>query len=470
MHAADRKHSRLKATGLFPLVRLALSLVALCIGAAGLLFAPEAAAQTGGMKVRVVELDRPIDKVTARFIRRAIRAGEEGGAALIIIQINTPGGSLDATRSIVSDIFAATVPVAAYVGPEGAQAASAGTFIAAAAPYVAMAPATNIGAASVVGIQGEDLPETLGKKATEDAAAFLRSIAERRGRPVEPLEATVKVAAAYSAEEAVKNGIADFIAGNVSDVLRQLDGKEAAFSGGKVTLRLTGAELLYSKPTILDRSLGFLADPTVAFLLMSLGGLGVIVELWSPGLIVPGVLGATFLILGFAGLGQLPFSWAGIVLFAMAMALFFAETQHPGIGFFGITGAILLVLSGFFLISGFGQPGVSGPTLRVSLWVLGVMGGLVIAVMVLLIREDRLSRKAGPYVNPYSAQSLIGQTAEVVSPLSPQGQVRAAGEIWSAEVEDGVSVPVGGRVKVKATRDIWLIVEPLVTGDSHQAA
>jgi membrane-bound serine protease (ClpP class) len=421
---------------------------------------PQARDNASGHVV-VIELDREIDKVTARFIARHIHLAEKQGAGLIIIRLDTPGGTLESTRTIVREVFASSVPVAVYVAPEGAQAASAGTFIAAAATVVAMAPATNIGAAAVVGIQGEDLPETLGKKSTEDAAAFLRSIAERRGRPIEPLDATVRNAAAYSAEEAVKNGLADLIAKDTGDLLRQLDGSVAQVSSGEVTLSLTGVELRTAQLNLFERFLGFLANPTLAFLLMSLGGLGIVVELWSPGLIVPGVLGVIFLVLGFAGLGQLPFSWAGVALFVLAIALLIAEALHPGFGFFGVTGIIALILSGVFIIGGSGTPDFPDTALRVSRWLIVALGVSALAILALLIREVRLSRKAGPYVNPYSRENLVGQSGEVVLALDPQGQVRAAGEIWSAEAAGGSRIEIGRRVKVTATRDIWLIVEPL---------
>ena len=444
-------------------LRLWLPLVALALGAALLLAssARPAGAQSSSGHVVVIELNRAIDRLTARFIAKHIHGAEEQGAGLIIIRLDTPGGTLESTRAIVRDIFASSVPVAVYVAPAGAQAASAGTFIAASAAVVAMAPATNIGAASVVGAQGEDLPVTLGKKASEDAAAFMRSIAQRRGRPVQPLDATVRNAVAYSADEAVKNGIADLIAKDTDDLLHQLDGRSVQFSSGQVTLRLTGVELRTAKLNLFERFLGFLANPTLSFLLMSLGGLGIVVELWSPGLIVPGVLGVIFLVLGFAGLGQLPFSWAGVALFVLAISLLIAEALHPGFGFFGVTGIIALILSGVFVVGGLGTPDFPDNALRVSRWLLVALGVIALTLLALLIREIRLSRKAGLYVSPFSRASLVGQTAEVVLTLNPQGQVRAAGEIWSAEAAAGSRIEAGQRVRVTATRDIWLIVEPL---------
>lgn len=442
--------------------RLALYALLVAAGLVSMLAGQGSArAQGGAGEVVVVKLDRAIDAVSARYLARALRTADEDGAALVVIELDTPGGSLDSTRDMVTSILTSTVPVAVYVAPSGAHAASAGTFIAASAAVLAMAPATNIGAAAVVGIEGEDLPDTIAKKATEDAAAFLRDIATQRGRPVGLLEATVLEAKAYSASEAVTLGIADLSAPTLADLLRQLHGRTVKTALGEATLDLTGAPLRDTTMTFLDRVLAFLANPTLSFLLMSLGGLGIVVELWSPGLIVPGALGVIFLILGFAGLGQLPFSWAGIALFVVAMGLIFAETQSPGFGFLGVAGAVCLVLAGVFIVGGIGDPAVPGPSFRVSRWVLVGIGVGALAVTALFVREIRLSRKAGPYSSPYAASRLVGQTAEVVMSLSPEGQVRLEGEVWSAETASGQNVPAGQKVKVTATRDITLIVEPV---------
>ncbi len=465
-----RHATRRQTPGSFRPARLGLALAALLLGA--ILFAVSlqtTSAQTNAGPVYEIELSRAIDRVSARFIAKHIKRAEEADARLIIIRLDTPGGSLESTRDIVREIFASQVPIAVYVAPEGAHAASAGTFIAAAASVVAMAPATNIGAASPVGSQGEDLPDTLARKANEDAAAFIKSIAERRGRPTGPLEATVRTAAAYSAGEAVGNGIADLIAPSRFELLRALDGRTVQVASGEVTLDLTGAEVRTARPNIFERFLGFLANPTLSFLLMSLGGLGIIVEIWSPGLIVPATLGVVFLILGFAGLGQLPFSWAGLALFVLAMALLFAEALHPGIGFFGVAGVIVLLLSGIFIVGGIGTPDFPDSALRVSRWLLVGIGAVLLLLIAVFIRELRLSRKAGPYVSPLTSASLVGQTAEVVVPLSPKGQVRAAGETWSAEAAGGQRIEAGQQVTVTGTRDMWLIVEPARPGKAPAA-
>ncbi|MGI9657668.1 MAG: NfeD family protein, partial [Gaiellaceae bacterium] len=279
--------------------------------------------------VVVIELNGAIDRVTERYLDRAISDANKDGAGLIIIEIDTPGGLLDSTRSMVGDILASDVPVVAYVSPVGAQAASAGTFISVAAAWLAMAPTTNIGAASVVGSGGEDLPDTLGKKVTEDTTAFIRSIAAERDRPAEPLEATVTEAKAYSAEEAVELGIADEIATDLGTLIAGLDGRELEGAAGPVIVVTAGAPVEEVGMTFVERILSFIADPNVAFLLISLGSLAIIAEIYTAGLGLAGILGATALITGFAGVGNLPFSWAGVALLAATLVLFGLEAQAP---------------------------------------------------------------------------------------------------------------------------------------------
>ena len=227
---------------------------------------------------------------------------------------------------MVNAILESPVPTAVYVAPAGAHAASAGTFIGAAANILAMAPVTEIGAAAVVGGQGEDLSETLQVKANEDAAALIRGIAEKRGRNIEALEATVFEAKAYSAEEALEIGIADVVANDLDELLHWAEGRTVETATGEIVLEnLLNSRIEESKYSIWDRFLSAIANPNLAFLLISLGSLALIVELWNFGSFIPGTIGVALLVIGFAGVGQLPFQWAGIVLIALAMALLAAE-------------------------------------------------------------------------------------------------------------------------------------------------
>ncbi len=417
-------------------------------------------------RVVVIEFDGAIDKVSARFFSRAVNGAVDDRAGLIVVRLDTPGGLLSATRDMVGDILDSPVPVAVFVAPAGAQAASAGTFVASAGGVLAMAPATNIGAAAVVGGQGEDLPSTLKQKATQDAAAVLRSIADRRGRPAAALAATVLEARSYSAGEALKLGIADLAADDLSDLLRKLDGRSVDARDGAVTVRTAGAPVREVGMNLFERVLSFLADPTVAFLFISLGTLALAVELYSPGLWLPGTAGVILLILGFAGVGNLPFSWASLALFAVAIALFVAEALHPGIGLLGAVGTVALVLAGLFLVGSSGPPGLPGPAASVATWALVSVGAVLGLGMLWLTVEFQRARRAPAYASPYAHESLVGQVAEVSARLAPVGEVRVAGEAWSAELEGGGSAEVGERVQVRNRRGLSLVVRKLPAGEA----
>lgn len=447
--------------------RTGAGLIVLVAAALVLATARDAPSQDAAAPVVVVELDATIDNVSARFLGRALRDAERDHAPVVIIRIDTPGGLLTATREMVGDIFASRVPVVSYVSPEGAQAASAGTFVASAAALVAMAPATNIGAAAVVGGQGEDLPETLGRKATEDAAALIRSIAERRHRPVQPLEATVRKASSYSATEAVRLGIADLISPDLDSLVTTLDGRTLAAAGGDVLVRTDGAGVRTVEMGLLERLLAFLADPNIAFLLISLGTLALVVEFWSPGLWVPGAIGLICLILGFAGVGNLPFSWASLSLLGLAVLFFVLEALHPGVGLFGGFGTVSLVLGGLFMLGGSGAPELPGDALRVNTWLLVAVGAVGALLVVVFVRELRLSHRQ-VYVSPYARQRLVGELAEVTVRLAPRGEVRAAGEFWIAELRGAESADVGASVRIAELSEVGLLVEPAESGESDQ--
>ncbi|MGH3045958.1 MAG: NfeD family protein [Gaiellaceae bacterium] len=448
------------AAGRTPMLagRVVVRLLAFLAVAATLAVPGTAASQGagGGGPVTVVELDGAIDKVSARFLERALDEAEDRNSPIVVVRINTPGGVLDATRDMVGDIFGSTVPVVSYVAPEGAQAASAGTFVASAAAFLAMAPATNIGAAAVVGAGGQDLPETLSRKATEDAAALIRSIAGRRDRPVAPLEATVRQARSYSAQEAVELGVADLVASDLEQLLAELDGRTLGAAEGEVPVRTTGTEIHRIEMNLFERILSFLADPNIAFLLISLGALALAVEIWSPGLWMPGAIGVMSLILGFAGVGFLPFSWAAVALLVLAVLFFVLEGLHPGIGLFGVFGTVALVLGGLFMLGGSELP---GEALRVSRWLLAGIGIFALLLTLLLVREMRLSHRV-VYVSPYARERLLGELAEVTVRLAPHGEVRLAGETWTAELRGAGSAEVGERVRVADVSQLGFLVEP----------
>ena len=416
--------------------------------------------------VHVILLDRAIDPVSERYLVRELEDAH-GWFALVVILLDTPGGLLDSTRGMVNAILESRVPVAVYVSPSGAHAASAGTFIAAAANILAMAPVTEIGAAAVVGGQAEDLGETLQVKANEDAAALIRGIAEKRGRNVEALEATVFEAKAYSAEEALEIGIADFIAEDLDELLDWAKGRTVETAAGPIEIQSpliwTSENITYSEYGVWERFLSVIANPNLAFLLISLGSLALIVELWNFGSFIPGTIGIVLLILGFAGVGQLPFQWAGVVLILLAMALLAAEIfVTPGVGFFGIAGVIALILGGLFLFPfpSIEAPELPGGQIQVSRWLLAAIGAVVLLFVIWLIRELRVAARPGSYVPTGTSNLLIGTSVTVTKALEPVGEVYAAGEAWTARTSDRSEVETGHSVKVIEIEGITLIVEP----------
>ena len=443
---------------------VALWLASLALGVVG-----QAAAQS--REAHVVTIDGIINPVSDRFLERAIEDAEREGAVVVVLLLNTPGGLLSSTRRMVETIFASSVPVIVYVSPSGGRAASAGTFITAAGHVAAMAPGTNIGAASPISGQGEELPETLKEKIFEDTAAEIRSIAERRGRAVEPLEATVLEAKAYTANEALDLGIIDLVVSSVAELLEAVDGREVLVETGTgevtVTLDTAGLTLREVEMGFFDRLLALIADPNIAFLLLSVGGLGLVVEMWSPGLIFPGVAGVIALILAFMALGNLPGNWAGVALLLLAFVLIFAEANADGFGVLGALGVVSFVLGGVLLFAHFGTPSPVLPSLRVSLWALVPVSAALAAGVGGLTYSMVQSRRQQP-LEEAALLPFIGAGGVVTAVLNPRGTVRVRGESWTAHAADDERIERGTGIVVAAQDGALLTVER-ATGPGEQA-
>lgn len=409
---------------------------------------------TSGPHAALITIDDTIQPISAGFLSGAIDSATDDGAHLIIVGLDTAGGLLSSTRDMVEDILDAEIPVVVYVSPPGAQAASAGTFITAAAHVAAMAPTTNIGAASPVPGGGEDLPEILASKATQDAAAFMRSIAERRGRNVKALEETVLSAMAFSAVEALRENLIDLIANDIDDLMTKLDGRAVPLKDREVLLETDDLDVRTINRSPVERFLGFVADPNVAFLLLTIGGIGILVEVTSPGLLGPGIIGVIALALAFVALGNLPVNWAGVGLIALAMGLFFLEMQAPGIGVFGISGAIAFVL-GAFLLSGNLTPAIPTPSFRVSLWVIGTVSAILFSMLLLFVRT--VLHERGVHYSSTN-EALVGQVGRTTTTLDPHGTVQIASERWSAISDSGEPIPEGEEVMVLEVEGLTLKV------------
>ena len=453
---------------------VALCLVLIGMGVVVAIFDPanEASAQT--RTVLQLRIEDTINPVKSRVIARAVAAAVEEEAQLLVIELDTPGGLYGSTREIVETLLESEAPVAVFVSPRGAQAGSAGTFITAAGHVAAMAPGSNIGAATPVSGSGEDIGETLADKVTNDAAALIRSVAEERNRNADALEQTVRSAASYSASEALEADIIDLLADDLGDLLDQLDGRTVVTVSGEHTLELTDYDLQPLKMQWRERFVDFIANPNIAFLLISLGSLGLVFELMTPGTIGPGIAGIICLGLGFLALGNLPFNWAGVAFIVLAVVLAALEIFISGFGALGIGAVVSLIIGGLLLFGSFGGGSIPAgfPDVSVSPWVLVGVGGFLTLCAGYLAYEVISSRVLGRRTatagggsagsdGRSSAGHLLGQTGRVTRALDPRGVVNLGDETWSAVSNDGSEIQVGSQIRVVGVNGLLLTVESI---------
>jgi membrane-bound serine protease (ClpP class) len=413
------------------------------------------ARQPNSSHALVMTVDGIINPVKEGFISRAIDRAEEDGAELLVIQLDTPGGLLSATREIVELLLESPVPVAVFVSPKGARAGSAGTFITAAANFAVMASGTNIGAATPISSTGQDLEDTLASKIENDTAALIRSIAQTRGRNQDKLEETVRSAASYSAQEALADNVVDLIADNLEDLLAKLDGLTADTSVGIVELQTRGLEQRPFSKNILEHFLEFISDPNVSFILLTVGGLGIVVEMFNPGLIAPGVVGVICLLLAFLAVGNLPVNWAGVVFVILATVLTVLEIVVAGFGILGVGAVVSLIVGGLILFTQFGDASPTMPTIEVSRWLLSGTGGVVTLALAYVVGLAYQSRKQGP---PEKALALAGMQGTVTGELTPRGVVLVGNETWTAISEDDSVISIGEQVEVRRVDGLVLTV------------
>ena len=419
---------------------------------AGLIGPAVAQVRAQAPHVLLVKVDGVINPIKERLIARTIRRADEDRATLVIIELDTPGGLLSSTFDIVKELLEAPVPVAVYVSPRGARAASAGTFITAAGHFAVMAPGTNIGAATPISGSGEDLPDTLANKVENDAAARIRAIAQERGRNEEKLVDTVRKAASFTAREAVEFNVVDFIADNVDDLLAQVDGKVVDTASGPRVLDTRDLDWRRVNKNLLENSLEFISDPNVSFILLTLGGLGIVIELFNPGLIAPGVIGVIFLLLAFLALGNLPVNWAGVAFILVAIVLAVLEIQVAGWGILGV-GSIVSFIIGALVLFGGSSPTM--PSVGVNLYLVGGIAGALALTLLYVVRTIYQSRRAIPQP---AGPTLVGQMGRVTSELAPRGLVRLDSENWTAVSEDGNVIAEGEPVRVTQVDGLILTV------------
>ncbi len=414
-------------------------------------------------RVSVIRIDGTIDSLTAGHIERTLDQAHNDAATLFVIQLDTPGGRLDSTREIVEHMLESEIPIAVYVSPAGARAASAGTFVLAAAHVAVMAPGTSVGAATPVGTGGADLPVTLSRKVSEGTQAFIRSIAQVRNRNASALEATVSKALAYSAQEAVEQDIADLIVPDMNSMLEQLHGRTVETAAGQVVISSVGGDVTRVDRTLIERALDILANPNVVLALFLIGGLAVLVEVSAPGMLAPGIAGAIALALAFVGFFSLPGSWGGLLLIAVALGLFYAEAAAPGFSLFGAGGLVALVLGSVFLFGDTSGPSdFPEPSYMVSPIMIAVAAGLTAVTWVLFIRFVRVEGGTSSGFQTEDESQLEGAWGVALSDLEPSGRVRIASKEWAASTDPGVSIRKGDEVRVTGVYGQVLKVERLL--------
>ncbi len=411
---------------------------------AALLLGPGAAARAD---IPVVELDGVVHAVTAAHVVQAIDRADASGAPLVVIRIDTPGGLDSSMRQIVDRMLNCRTPVAVFVGPSGARAASAGFVIAIAADVAAMAPGTNIGAAHPVAGLGQ-MDEVMSKKVTSDAAAYIRGKAERRGRNVEMAEKAVVESKSFTEKEALELKLIDLIAKDVPDLLAQLEGREVKrFDGTTVTLHLAGQRTVNVRMDWRQAILSAIARPEILFLLLlgALAGLGA--EISHPGVIFPGVLGALCLILFLFASQIIPVNWAGVLLVLLAIGLFVAEVKVASYGLLTLGGLVAMILGAMMLVDS------PLPELRVDAWKLApiilAFAAFTIALVRLVVQAQRRRPQTG-------AEGLVGRRGEAETDLDPEGWVVVQGERWRARAGDRVSC--GETVEVLSVEGLLLRV------------
>jgi membrane-bound serine protease (ClpP class) len=418
--------------------------------AAGLLLlAGPLPSPAGTRTVAVYELDGGITPPVADWLSRGITDSNREGTHLIVVLLDTPGGLDASMRVIVREILNSSRPVAVFVAPRGARAASAGVFLTMAAGVAAMAPGTNIGAAHPVGIGGGKDEKVLGAKVENDAVAYLRSIAGSRGRDADWAEKAVRESVSVTGTEAVAKGIVDLVAADLDDLLTRIDGREVPVAGGKVRLETKGATIVRKTMSLRWRALAALADPNISYVLMMLGTLGLFFELAHPGAILPGVVGGVSLVLGFYGLQTLPLNYAGLALIFLAVIMFIAEIKVTSYGMLTVGGVISLLLGSLMLIDS------DVPYLRISTAVILATVAVAVTLFVIITTAAVRAYRRKPVTG---REGLIGATAHALSDLSPRGKVFIHGEIWEARCPAGARK--GDRVRVIAIEGLTLTVEP----------
>ncbi len=403
---------------------------------------------TGEKHVNVIEINGVINPVAAKFITEAIDQSEEDGAQCLIIQMDTPGGLMDSMRIIVKKLLSARVPIVVYVSPSGARAASAGVFITMAANIAAMAPSTNIGAAHPVTMGSQEKEnKAMMEKVVNDAVAQIKGIAKKRGRNVKWAEKAVRESVSITEEEALKLKVIDLVAPDLDSLLAKIDGRKVKVNSEEKVLVTKGVSISRRQMGWRYRFLDIISNPTIAYIMLMLGIYGIFFELSNPGAILPGVLGAIFLILAFFALQVLPINFAGLALILLGIILFIAEVKITSYGMLSVGGAVCMILGSIMLAENLPEymkisKGVIIPAVLVS-------AGFFLFAVTMAIRARRKKPTTG-------VEGLIGEVGLSESVLNPEGTVSIHGELWRAECDEWIEK--GERIKVVGVDNLKLKV------------
>jgi membrane-bound serine protease (ClpP class) len=413
-------------------------------------FSPAFAAQND---VYIIKVADPIGAGIAEFIKTGLKNAADNDAALVIIELDTPGGLAEAMRRIVQDILASKVPVAVFVSPGGARAASAGVMITMAADIAAMAPGTNIGAAHPVGAGGKEIDGAMSEKVINDMVAQAKSVAEKRGKNAEWVEQAIRESVSITETEALEKNVIDLVARDIDDLIKQLNGREIPEKG---VLKLDKPKKIVQKETLRTKVLKTISDPNIAYILMMIGLAGLYFEFSHPGAIFPGVIGAICLILAFFAMQTLPVNYAGILLIVLAIIFFIMEMKITSYGLLSVAGVVALLLGSLMLFE------ASSPDMRLAWGVLlptiGLVSGFFIVLAGLVFRAQVSKPATG-------SRGLVGEIGVVKKALDPEGKVFVHGELWIATSK----VPLAEDTKVRVVNVVNLVIEVESINENGQA-
>jgi membrane-bound serine protease (ClpP class) len=401
-----------------------------------------------------IAIDGSINPAVDDFIRESIARAKLDGARALIIQLDTPGGLLTSTRTIVKEILGSPVPVMVYVAPSGAGAGSAGVFITMAGHIAAMAPGTNIGAAHPVAGGGQEVKGVMGEKIENFTASFSETIARQRGRNAEWAIQAVRKSVSITEQDALKKNVIDIVAKDIEDLLNQADGRKVDLDGRKQALAVKGARVDRYQMGLKQKVINTIADPNISYLLLMAGILGLYMEFSHPGVIFPGVAGAICLLLAFASFQLLPINYTGLILMVLGVALLVGEAFFPSFGVLGVGGMISLALGSLLLFDT--QNADFGVDRSIVFTAVATLGSFVLAISYLVFH----SQKSRPTLG---FEGLVGEVGEVRDTLSPTGKVFVHGEYWNAQADR--EIPVGEKVKVIGYDGMCLKVSRLTEGE-----